>query len=224
VARVGRGPIEKTMNTRPCLRALCNRPLRNDAYAARVAGEPQINGRNTNLLLLISDDEILGKNLRDTAEQIRLLVVHSAVGRAHLEIAPHHARRYNHAATAAVGGAVWQLRALRPGAVLLDLDLPYEAAWETADRLLELESCPPLILVTARRGQFDIGTAVRAGTIVDKSAGPAHLLRLASQASAQSGSGQIERNSIQRTFIRWLRPSGWSAPVTPACRFLGLNE
>jgi DNA-binding response OmpR family regulator len=167
-----------------------------------VAGEAPINGRNTNLLLLISDDAKLGKSLRDTAEQMGLLLVQSA----------------------AVSAAPWQLRALRPGTVLLDLDLPGETAWDTADRLLEVESCPPLILVTTRIDQFDARMAFRAGTMIDKSAGPVRLLRLAAQASVGSEFGQVERNSIQRIVIRWLQPSGWSVPVTPAYRFWGLNE
>jgi len=165
-----------------------------------MADEPQINRRNTNLLLLISDDVTWGNDLRDTAAQMGLLFVHST----------------------AASVVVWQLRALRPGAVLLDLDVPSEAAWKTADRLLELESCPPLILVTARTNQFDPGIAARAGTFVDKSAGPSCLLRLAAQVSAQSGF-EGKQNSIQRILIRWLRPCGWSVPVTPAYRFWAPN-
>jgi DNA-binding response OmpR family regulator len=189
------------MNTPHCLRSLNTRLVNEVARPARAAGAPQMDGRNTNLFLLISEDRLLGQGLREAAEEAGLLLAHSALS-----------------------GVVWQLRALRPGAVLLDLDLPAEAAWEVADRLLEVETCPPVILVTARSTQFDIGTAVRAGTIVDKSAGPTRLLRLAKEASAQYGSSQAERNSIQRIFIRGLRPSGWSVPVTPAYRFWGLNE
>jgi CheY-like chemotaxis protein len=190
------------MNTNHRAEAVGGRPHGHDARPSHVAGERQANGRNTNLLLLISDDAMLGKTLRDTAEQMGLLLAQST----------------------ASGAAPWQLRALRPGAVLLDLDLPSETAWDTADRLLELEICPPLILVTARREQFDARTAFGAGTMVDKSAEPVRLLLLAAKASAQSGFGQVERNSIQRIFIRWLRPCGWSVPVTPAYRFWGLNE
>ena len=189
------------MNSPYCLKPLNTRVPNGVARPARGAGAPQMDGRNTNLFLLISEDRLLGQSLREAAEEAGLLLAHSALS-----------------------GVVWQLRALRPGAVLLDLDLPSEAAWEVADRLLEVETCPPLILISARSAQFDIGTAVRAGTIVDKSGGPAPLLRLAKEASAQYGSNQAERNSIQRILIRWLRPSGWSVPVTPACRFWSLRE
>jgi CheY-like chemotaxis protein len=181
------------MNAPHYLHSQGTRVLRKDANTTRAAGGPQIIGRNTNLFLLLSGDATLGRNLRDAADQMGLLFVHSA----------------------SLIGAIWQLRALRPGAVLLDLDWPSEAAWETADRLLELESCPPVILVTARTNQFDPGIAVRAGTIVDKSAGPTRLLRLAEQVSAQP-SFEGERNSIRRILIRWFRPSGWPVPVTPA--------
>ena len=189
------------MNTPPCLNPMNTRLVNEVARPARGAGAPQMDGRNTNLFLLISKDRLLGQGLREAAEEAGLLLVHSALS-----------------------GLVWQMRALRPGAVLLDLDLPSEAAWEVADRLLEVESCPPLILVTARTNQFDPGLALRAGIIVDKSAEPTRLLRLAKEASAQYGSSQAERNSIQRILIRWFRPSGWSVPVTPAYRFWSLKE
>jgi FixJ family two-component response regulator len=189
------------MNSPYCLKPLNTRVPNEVARPARGARAPQMDGRNTNLFLLISEDCLLGQSLREAAEEAGLLLAHSALS-----------------------GVVWQLRALRPGAVLLDLDLPSEAAWEVADRLLEIESCPPLILVTARTNQFDPGLALRAGVIVDKSAEPARLLRLAKEASAQYGSSQAERNSIQRILIRWFRPSGWSVPVTPAYRFWSLKE
>jgi FixJ family two-component response regulator len=189
------------MITPHCLQPLNTRLLNEVARPTRGAGVPHMDGRNTNLFLLISKDRLLGQGLREAAEDAGLLLVHSALS-----------------------GLVWQMRALRPGAVLLDLDLPSEAAWEVADRLLEVESCPPLILVTARTNQFDPGLALRAGVIVDKSAEPTRLLRLAKEASAQYGSSQAERNSIQRILIQWFRPSGWSVPVTPAYRFWSLKE
>jgi DNA-binding response OmpR family regulator len=117
---------------------------------------------------------------------------------------------------------LWQLQALRPGAVVLDLDLPSESAWETAGRLLDLESCPPLFVLTGRRDQFDAATAVHGGPIVDKLPGPDGLLRLAEQVSPQSTRG--ERNSIQRIDVQWLGPCGWPVRVTPANSFCGINE
>jgi len=150
---------------------------------------------------LISEDRLLGKSLREVAEEAGLLLVRSALS-----------------------SVFWQLRTLRPGAVLLDLDLPSEAAWRVADRLLEVVSCPPLILVTARTHQFDPGLALRAAIIVHKSVEPTRLLRLAKEASAQYGSSQAERNSIQRILIRWFRPSGWSVQATPAYHFWRLKE
>jgi CheY-like chemotaxis protein len=187
------------MNARHRVMPQDKRLLNRDANPVRVAEHSPLNARNTNLLLLISDDATLCQSLRHAAEQAKLLLAHSA----------------------AVGAALWQVRALRPGAVLLDMDLPSETAWETADRILEFENCPPLVLITARIHQFDVRAARRAGPIVDKSAGINCLLRLAVTASAQSASSQVERNSIQRIFIRWLRPCCWSVRLTPAQRFRG---
>ena len=153
-------------------------------------------------ILLISDDASLGENLRFAAVRTARAVVQ----------------------VDGVADALRKLRAGHPAAVLLDLDLPSQAAWEAADCLLEEESCPPLILLTARSDQFDLRTAIRAGSLVDKSAGPSRLLEVVDQTLAGPCSAQAERNAIQRVMIRWLRPCGWSVPVTPAHRFTGINE
>ena len=116
------------------------------------------------------------------------------------------------------------VRAVKPAAVLLDLDLPAEAAWVTADALLQEDDCPPVLLLTGRSEQFDVRTAVRAGSLVDKSAGPARLLEVARETVAAPNSWPAERNAIQRVVLRWLKPCGWSVPVTPAFRFWGINE
>ena len=83
-------------------------------------------------ILLVSDDASLGENLRCAAARTGRVVVQ--VDR--------------------VADALRRLRAGQPGAVLLDLDLPSQAAWEAADCLLQEESCPPLILLTARSDQL----------------------------------------------------------------------
>jgi DNA-binding response OmpR family regulator len=153
-------------------------------------------------LLLVSKDPRLAPNLRSLAGQESLAIAQARELEETLRLA----------------------RALRPVAILLDLDLPGQAAWEIADRLLAEDTCPPLILLSEQTDQFDVGTAIRAGSLVDKSAAPAGLLNTVAQVLAQSGSSQTERNSIQRVLIRWLRPCAWSVAVTPAHRFWGINE
>jgi DNA-binding response OmpR family regulator len=153
-------------------------------------------------ILLISDDASLGENLRCAAAR---------TGRAVVQVN-------------GVADALRKLRAGQPEAVLLDLDLPSQASWEAADCLLQEQSCPPLILLTARSDQFDMSTAIRAGSLVDKSADPSRLLEAVDQTLAGPCSAQAERNAIQRVMIRWLRPCGWSAPVASAHRFWGTNK
>ncbi len=153
-------------------------------------------------ILLISDDASLGENLRCAAVQ---------TGRAVVQVD-------------GVSAALRKVRVGQHAAVLLDLDLPAQAAWAAADSLLQKETCPPLILLTARSDQFDLSTAIRAGTLVDKSASPGCLLEAVDQTLAGPCSVQAERNAIQRVMIQWLKPSGWSVPVTPARRFWGINE
>jgi DNA-binding response OmpR family regulator len=116
------------------------------------------------------------------------------------------------------------LRAGQLAAVLLDLDLPSQAAWEAADGLLQEKTCPPLILLTARSDQFDVSTAIRAGSLVDKTIDPRRLLEAVDATLAAPSSARAEQNAIQRVMIRWLRPCSWTAPVTPAYRFWRINE
>jgi CheY-like chemotaxis protein len=153
-------------------------------------------------LLLISDDTQLDRGLRPLANARGRIVV-----------------RVN-----APAGVVPILLVVRPAIVLLDLDLPRQAGWEAADALLQEQSCPPMLLLTARSEQFDARTAFRAGSLVNKTYGPSHLLELVEETLAMPKATQAECNAIQRVLIRWLKPCGWPVPVTPAYRFWGINE
>jgi CheY-like chemotaxis protein len=112
----------------------------------------------------------------------------------------------------------------QPAAILLDLDLPFQAAWEIADALLKEATCPTLILLTEHTDQFDWDAAFRAEHLVSKFADPGALARTLEQTAVESASCPGERNAIQRVLIRWMRPSAWPVPVTPAFRFWGINE
>ena len=81
-----------------------------------------------------------------------------------------------------------------------------------------------MILLTGRRDQFDMSTAIRAGTLIDKRADCERLMEAVEQAVALPESNRVERNAIQRIMIQWLRPCAWSVPVVPAGRVWGLNE
>jgi CheY-like chemotaxis protein len=153
-------------------------------------------------LLLISDDTQLDQNLRPLANARGRMVV-----------------RVN-----APVGAVPILLVVRPAIVLLDLDLPRQAGWDAADALLQERSCPPMLLLTARSEQFDAKTALRAGSLINKTQEPAHLLELVEETLAMPRETQAECNAIQRVLIRWLKPCGWPVAVTPAYRFWGINE
>lgn len=154
------------------------------------------------VILLVSDDAVVGENLRHAAEDTGRSVVRA-------------------------GGLTETLRTahmIQPVAVVLDLDLPSQGAWEIVDRLLRETECPPLILLTGRREQFDISAALRAGSLVDKSVCPRTLLEAVDQALALPDANRAERNAIQRIVIQWLRPCAWTIPVTPAQRFWGIKE
>ena len=65
------------MSTPLCLKPLNTRLLNEVARPARGAGAPQMEGRNTNLFLLISKDRLLGQGLQEAADEAGLLLVHS---------------------------------------------------------------------------------------------------------------------------------------------------
>jgi DNA-binding response OmpR family regulator len=154
------------------------------------------------LILLISDDALVAESLRRAAEQAGRSVVRAA----------------------GLGETLRTAHLIQPVVVVLDLDLPSDGAWEIADALLQKGGCPPLVLLTGRGDQFDVSTAIRAGSLVDKSAGLPKLLEAVDQALALPDSNRGERNAAQRIMIQWLRPCAWSVPVTPTYRFWGLNE
>ena len=101
--------------------------------SVRGCREPRPPNAEKRGILLISDDASLGESLRCAAAR---------TGRAVVQVD-------------GVADALQKMRAGQPAAVLLDLDLPSQAAWEAADCLLQEQSCPPLILLTARSDQFD---------------------------------------------------------------------
>ncbi len=153
-------------------------------------------------ILLVSDDNQLDQSLRLLANANGRLVVKSM----------------------GAAGTLAILHATRPVAVLIDLDLPGEAAWGTADLLLKEPGCPPVILLTRRTVQVEMRTAVLTGLLVGKTESPCRLFEVVQVAAKLSGVNRAKLNAIQRVLIQWLRPSGRSESITPAYRFWGINE
>ncbi len=152
--------------------------------------------------LLISEDGAVGEKLRQAADR---------TGRGVLQ-------------TNGLAEALGLVRVGHLAVVVLDLDLPEQRAWGIAERLLQETGCPPLVLLTGRREQFDVSTAIRAGTLIDKAVDGGTLMEAVEKAASLPEVNRGERNAIQRIMIQWLRPCAWSAPLTPAYRFWGLNE
>jgi len=152
-------------------------------------------------LLLLTEDEALCWNLLIAASQVGRKLV-----RGHPANGPQ------------------TLRIVKPVLVLLDLDLPEEAAWETADVLLEDEECPPLILLTSRGKQSDFDTAIQSRCLIEKTASPTKVLQLVELRLRLNKAAQQEQNAILRVVIRWLKPCSWLVHAAPQNRFWGINE
>lgn len=178
------------------------RTERKTSRRANERGYREPNSPPKGLILLISQDTHLHNRLRGLANTAGTLVVRLD----------------------AILGVVPAMRAISPAIVLLDLDLPNQAGWDIADAMLQEQNCPPVILLSSCCEQFDVNTAIRAGSIVDKSEGTARLLEIAHEALSMPQSNRVERNAILRVLIRWLKPCNWSFPATPAHRFWGINE
>jgi len=154
------------------------------------------------VILLISADLSLYNDLRFLANSLGHIVVKADM----------------------IHGVLAVFQAVKPAVVLLDLDLPEQQAWRAAELLLQHQSCPPVILLTAQPGQFDLGTAIRADSIVNKNEGRSQILQAVEESLELPTANQAERNAIQLVLIRWLTPSDWTADIAPAYRFWGINE
>ena len=154
-----------------------------------------------NTILLISDDSRLHQALRALANEHGRMVVR----------------------VRGLAGTVDVIHVLRPAVILLDLDLPDQLPWQAGDAMLDQKQCPPLLLLTSKREPFDLRTATRAGSVIDKTKGPWRVLEAVDQVLALSAAARAERNAVQRVLLRWLRPQSWSIPA-PALRDLRVRN
>lgn len=180
-------------------------PESNERKTSRKLSEPPRNsqvGLAKRTILLLSQDTHLQDSLRGLANGAGMLVVRLD----------------------AMRGVVPAMRAISPAVVLLDLDLPNEAAWGLADALLQEQNCPAVMLLSSHCEQFDVNTALRTDSIIDKSEGPARVLEATHEILSLPPSNLSERNAILRVLIRWLKPCSWSLTGSPAQRFWGINE
>lgn len=167
--------------------------------AARMAGSAlgtTAANAEARAILLVSNDAELGRKLELAAEKLKRPVMR----------------------VTEVSKAIRTVHASRPGAVLLDLDLPDPAAWRLADVLLRDQMSLPIVLLTGRTEHFDVRTAIRAGALFEKAVGPDRLGQLVDWAVSAGSSAGHHWKTTQRLLIQWLSPCGWSAPFTPTRR------
>jgi CheY-like chemotaxis protein len=161
---------------------------------------PPATGRKA--LMLVSADAGLGVRLDSLADRAGLALLQINDSANALQLAAQH----------------------HPAVVCLDLDLPELAVWEAAERLLQDDAGPVLVLLSGRTDHFDLGAAIRAGAIVDKSASSAQLFERVDGMLAEPEAQRADRKTRQRRLVRWLRPYDWAAPVEPTQRHWGINE
>ena len=156
----------------------------------------------TGTILLISHDDGFQQALRDSANSRGSMLIQ----------------------TRSLAGAVVSLSALKPCAVILDLDLPGQLAWRMADVLLADQSCPPMVLVSRDKSPDD--NAVAGGVAVAcKTASPSLLLELVDKHLHDHGSIDEERTAVlDRILVHRIGPGSSARPVALTHRFWGINE
>ena len=135
---------------------------------------------------------------------------------------------------AAAGNALTVMRTLsfreeeanqvRPAAILLDLDLSSEAGWEAAEWYLSRETEAPVLMLTARADQHELGAAVRVGIVYEKSIGAARLLRVLELALQESRPQTQARMALQQAWLRRAKPYRWRCSALIDHRHWGINE
>jgi CheY-like chemotaxis protein len=158
--------------------------------------------RNQKSLLLVSNDAGLGVRVSNTADLAGLAFQHI------------------HDTANALRRAAQD----RPTLVLLDLDLAAAAGWRAAEEFLQDENGPSLALMTGRIRHCDLGMAIGAGMVLDKSIAPRQLLAQLRARLARSDRERERQRACQRLLVRWLRPYETTAPTAPDCRHWGINE
>ncbi len=172
------------------------------SWGLRNAAKARIHDLETGRILVVSDDMVLMRKLFADANEAGWMIT-----------------RVNSAPD-----ALRMVEMARPSVVLLDLDLPADAAWEAADCLLQQESCPAVVLAATSIELFDARMVRLAQPLVDKSEESVRLLEVMNQHREADAFIQAERNSIQRTAILLLRSSRGAAPFSPPLRHWGINE
>jgi CheY-like chemotaxis protein len=104
------------------------------------------------------------------------------------------------------------------------LDLPSDAGWQVAERFLGHGPSVPILMLTGRVADHELGAAIRSGTVFDKSNGSARLLHAAVsmlEESAQQAQGKI---ALLQAWLRRAKPYRWGPDAAPSYRHWGINE
>lgn len=164
---------------------------------------PSVSKRTTTrTILLVSEDAALSDGLCLVAAQNSLSV----------------------ARTPSLREAMEEANRVQPTAVLLDLDFPTDAGWQTAEWFLGHEPRVPVLFLTGHADHYELGAAIRSGTVFEKSRGAARLLHAIEsmlEESKQQGQGRI---ALQQAWLRQARPYRWKPAVVSGYRYWGINE
>jgi FixJ family two-component response regulator len=120
--------------------------------------------------------------------------------------------------------AVKHLVRLNPVATVVDLDLPGEEGWNTAERLLARHPAMPLVLLTGRTEDFTLASIIATALVLPKPVNAGRLRQTLEAAMSGSPARQEREQTRQHEMLRYARPLHSPEPVPHPYRHWGLNE
>ncbi len=159
-------------------------------------------GTRARTILLVSHDAALADGLYLVAAQNALSVVQ----------------------TPSLQAAMEEVDRVQPTGILLDLELSSDAGWQTAEWFLGQGTIVPVLMITGRADHYEVGAAIRAGVVFEKSIGSARLLDAAVAMLGETAQESEGRTARQQVWLRRAKPYRWEAGAAPGYRQWGINE
>lgn len=126
--------------------------------------------------------------------------------------------------TASSTGAVEHSDRLHPVATVVDLDLPGEEGWNTAERLLARHPALPLVLLTGRTEDFTLASIIATALVLPKPVNTDRLRQTLGAAVSSPPARQEQQQTRQHEVLRYARPFHSADRVPHAYRHWGINE
>ncbi len=93
-----------------------------------------------------------------------------------------------------------------PDIVLLDLNMPVEDGWDVFEELSRMSPLVPVIIITARPGQFDLARTACVAALVEKPIDFPSLIDLMRRLLAEDETTRLARLTHRAPGTQWVHP------------------